>query len=70
MKMMRDRVITRKEFQPGQKVLLYNSRLHLFLENWNHIGPVITLFIRCTHMVQLRSTILQMVPLFKWMAIG
>ena len=29
---MRDRVITRKEFQPRQKVLLYNSRLHLFLE--------------------------------------
>ena len=30
MKIMHDRVITRMEFQPGQKVLLYNSRLHLF----------------------------------------
>ena len=30
MKMMHDRVIIRKDFQPGQKVLLYNSRLHLF----------------------------------------
>ena len=29
MMMMHDRIITRKEFQP-QKVLLYNSRLHLF----------------------------------------
>jgi len=28
--MMHDRVVTRKDFQPGQKVLLYNSRLHLF----------------------------------------
>ena len=24
------RIITRKEFKPGQKVLLYNFRLHLF----------------------------------------
>ena len=29
--MMHDRVIIRKEFQPGHKVLLYNSRLHIFL---------------------------------------
>ena len=28
MKIMHDRIITRKEFQLGQKVLLYNSRLH------------------------------------------
>ena len=33
MKIMHDRIITRKEFQPGQKVLLYNSRLHLFPGN-------------------------------------
>ena len=31
MKMIHDKVITRKDFQLGQKVLLYNSRLHLFL---------------------------------------
>ena len=31
MKIMHDRIITQKEFQSGQKVLLYNSRLHLFL---------------------------------------
>ena len=30
MKIIHDRIITRKEFQRGQKVLLYNSRLHLF----------------------------------------
>ena len=28
--MMHDKVIIRKDFQPGQKVLLYNSWLHLF----------------------------------------
>ena len=43
MKKMHDRVIIRKEFQPGQKVLLYNSRLHLFLRklksHWT--GPYI-----------------------------
>jgi len=30
MKMIHDRVILRKNFQPGQRVLLYNLRLHLF----------------------------------------
>ena len=30
MKMMLDKVITRKDFLSGQKVLLYNSCLHLF----------------------------------------
>ena len=30
MKAMHDRHILMKEFHPGQKVLLYNSRLHLF----------------------------------------
>ena len=30
MKRMHDRVIIRKEFHPGQKVLLYNSCFHLF----------------------------------------
>ena len=29
-KMFHDKRILRKEFHPGQKVLLYNSRLHLF----------------------------------------
>ena len=28
--MIHDRVILRKNFQPGQRVLLYNFRLHLF----------------------------------------
>jgi len=28
--MLHDRIITWKKFQPGQKVLLYNSHLHLF----------------------------------------
>ena len=30
--MLHDRIITWKKFQPGQKVLLYNSCLHLFPE--------------------------------------
>ena len=30
--MIHDRVTIRKDFQPGQKVLLYNLRLHLFSE--------------------------------------
>ena len=31
MKRVHDKNILRKSFEPGQKVLLYNSRLHLFL---------------------------------------
>ena len=65
MKIMHDRIITRKKFQPEQKVLLYNSRLHLFMGKLKSHGPVRTLFIRYTHMVQLRSIIPRMVPLFK-----
>ena len=46
MKRIHDKNILRKSFEPGQKVLLYNSRLHLFLgklrSRW--IGP----FIVCT----------------------
>jgi len=30
--MMHDKLIIRKDFQPAQKVILYNSCLHLFLE--------------------------------------
>lgn len=30
-KIFHDRTILRRTFTPGQKVLLYNSRLHLFL---------------------------------------
>ena len=33
MKMVHDKNILRKSFEPGQKVLLYNSRLHLFPGN-------------------------------------
>ena len=32
--MMHDKFIIRKDFQPEQKVLLHNSRLHLFPEKW------------------------------------
>ena len=32
MKVFRDKKILRKSFEPSQKVLLYNSRLHLFPE--------------------------------------
>jgi hypothetical protein len=31
MKVLNDKNILRKSFEPSQKVLLYNSRLHLFL---------------------------------------
>jgi hypothetical protein len=31
MKKVHDQNILKKFFEPGQKVLLYNSRLHLFL---------------------------------------
>ena len=41
--MIHDQVIIRKEFQPGQKVLFYSSRLHVFLgklrSHWT--GPYI-----------------------------
>jgi hypothetical protein len=37
MKKVHDQIILRRSFEPGQKVLLYNSRLHLFpskLKSW------------------------------------
>ena len=43
MKVFHDKQIMRKSFTPGQKVLLFNSRLHLFLgklrSRWS--GPFI-----------------------------
>ena len=30
-KLFHDQIITRKNFAPGDKVLLYNSRLHIFM---------------------------------------
>ena len=43
MKVFHDKMISRKEFKVGQKVLLYNSRLHLFpsklRSRW--IGPFV-----------------------------
>ena len=43
MKVFHDKQILRKSFKPFQKVLLYNSRLHLFLEKMRSrwIGPFI-----------------------------
>ena len=42
-KRVHDKNILRKSFEPGQKVLLYNSRLHLFPGKlWSRwIGPFI-----------------------------
>jgi hypothetical protein len=43
MKKVHDQSILRRSFEPGQKVLLYNSRLHLFpgkLKSW-WTGPFI-----------------------------
>jgi len=37
-KIFHDRFIHRKNFVPGQKVLLYTSRLHLFAGNWKPDG--------------------------------
>ena len=43
MKVFHDKMISRKEFKVGQKVLLYHSRLHLFQgklrSHW--IGPFV-----------------------------
>ena len=55
---MHDRIITRKEFQPGQKVLLYNSRLHLFLgklkSHWT--GPYIVHKVHSHGAVEVHNT--------------
>ncbi|KAK9221974.1 hypothetical protein WN944_010405 [Citrus x changshan-huyou] len=37
MKVFHDKQIMRKSFTPGQKVLLFNSRLHLFPESVSHV---------------------------------
>ena len=56
--MMRDRIIIRKKFQPGQKVLLYNSRLHLFLRKlkscWT--GPYIVHKVHPHGVVEVHNT--------------
>ena len=70
MKAMHDRHILRKEFHPGQKVLLYNSRLHLFpgklKSRWT--GPYI---VHIVHpMVRLRSKVPRMVIFSKSMVKG
>ena len=59
MKIMHDRIITRKEFQPVQKVLLYNSRLHLFLgklkSRWT--GPYIVYKVHSHGAVEVHNTV-------------
>jgi len=58
MKMMHDRIITQKKFQSRQKVLLYNSRLHLFLgklkSRWT--GPYIVHKVYPNGAVEVHST--------------
>ena len=44
MKSVHDQHILRKSFEVGQKVLLYNSRLHLFLGKLQVDGPNLLLF--------------------------
>ena len=43
LKLFHDKTIARKTFEPNQKVLLYNSRLHMFLDKlrsqWT--GPLV-----------------------------
>ena len=56
--MMYDRVIIRKEFQPGQKVLLYNLCLHLFpgklKSHWT--GPYIVHKVHPHNAVEVQNT--------------
>ena len=39
-KCFHDKKVLRKNFEPGQKVLLYDSRLNLFPENFDQDGLV------------------------------
>jgi len=59
MKIMHDRIITQKEFQHGQNVLLYNSRLHLFpgklKSRWT--GPYIVHKVHSHSAVEVHNTI-------------
>ena len=47
MKIFHDKMISRKEFKVGQKVLIYHSRLHLFpsklRSSW--IGPFVVTYV-------------------------
>ena len=50
-KLFHDRHIHKKESFPGQKVLLYDSRLHLFPGKLRSVGYVFSLFLMFFHMV-------------------
>jgi len=60
LKLVHDRMILRKDFTPTMKVLLYDSRLHLFLCKLNNTGQVLLLLFTYFLMVQLRYKILQL----------
>jgi len=53
-----DKFIMRKTFVPGQKILLYNSRLHLFSEKLKSIwtGPFIVKTVFSHGAVKIRDT--------------
>jgi len=53
-KSLHDRMITRKEFNVGDKVLLYHSRLKLFLESYALVGLDHLLFLMFFLTVQLK----------------
>lgn len=48
-----DKKIISRNFEPNDQVLLYNSRLHLFLENCVLVGQVHSPLWRSDHMVLL-----------------
>ena len=50
-KLFHDRHIHRKEFFPGQNVLLYDCRLHLFPGKLRSRRQVLSLFLMFFHMV-------------------
>ena len=60
-KVFHDKLIMRKAFVPEQKVLLYNSRLHLFPEKLKSDGQAHSLLKLCFYMEQQRYTTLRMI---------
>lgn len=57
MKAFHDKMISRREFKVGQKVLLYYSRLHLFPVSCVLIGLDLLLLLMFFLMVQLKFKI-------------
>ena len=68
-KIIHDKQINRKMFSPGQKVLLYNSRLHPFPRKFRFRWTTLILWLKCSLTQQSKSRTPQQTMFLKSMGI-